>query len=79
MMCCKKKNEPCGFFAHPVLCGAIIGFAAIGVCGVVMAIKRKKKRMAKAAKRMGCDCVESVCDMTEDAIDEMEHLVHHRQ
>lgn len=79
-MCGNKKKCECGaIFSHPVICGAIVGFAVIGICGVVMAVKKKKKRLARAAKRMGCDCVENVCDMTEDAIDNMEHLMTHRQ
>ena len=75
----KKKSAACTVLEHPVLCGAVIGFAVIGVCGVVMAIKKKKKRLARAAKNMGCECMESVCDMTEEAMDNMEHLVQHRQ
>ena len=78
-MCGKKKCEPCSIIPHPVICGVVVGFAVLGICGVVMAIKKKKKGLARAAKKMGCECVDSVCDMTEDAIDEMEHLVSHRQ
>jgi hypothetical protein len=78
-MCGKKKSESCSVLSHPVVCGAIIGLAVIGACGVVMAIKKKKKRLSRAAKGMGCECVENVCDMTEEAMDSMEHLVHHRQ
>lgn len=79
-MCGKKKCEPCkAMLPHPILCGAVAGFAILGVCGVWMAIHKKKKRLCKAAKKMGCDCMENVCDMTEDAMDNMEHLMQHRQ
>lgn len=79
-MCGKKKCEPChAMLPHPILCGAVAGFAILGICGVFMAIHKKKKRLCKAAKKMGCDCVENVCDMTEDAMDNMEHLMQHRQ
>ena len=78
-MCGKKKNESCLSLSHPVVCGAIVGFAVIGICGVVMAVKKKKKRLARAAKRLGESCVENVCDMTEDALENMEHLMAHRQ
>ncbi len=65
----KKKCAPC-YISHPLLCGMIAGFAIIGVAGVVMAVKRKAHRLGQAAKRMGCDCVDSVREATEDMLDD---------
>lgn len=68
-MCGKKKCTPY-YMSHPILCGMIAGFAVIGVCGVVMAVKNKAKRLGKAAKKLGCECMESVKETTEDLIED---------
>lgn len=77
-MCGKKKKASC-MMPHPVLCGAIVGFAVIGIYGVVMAVKKKKKSLSKAAKELGCECVENVREMAEDAIDGMAHVMQGKQ
>ena len=68
-MFAKKKCAPC-YMSHPILCGMIASFAIIGVAGVVMAVKSKARRLATAAKRMGCDCVDHVKEVTEDMLDD---------
>ncbi|MBQ8174652.1 MAG: hypothetical protein IJ009_04540 [Clostridia bacterium] len=61
----KKKCAPC-YVAHPIVCGAVVGLAIIGLCGVVMAMKKKTKKLGKAVKQLGSDCVDKVEQVTED-------------
>ena len=71
----KKKCAPC-YVAHPIICGAIAGLAVIGLCGVVMAMKKKATRLGKAAKRLGCECMDSVERATEDLMERSADAMH---
>lgn len=64
----KKKCAPC-YAVHPIVCGAVAGLAVIGLCGVVMAMKKKAKRLGSAARRLGCNCMESAKQMTEEMME----------
>ncbi len=68
-MCSKKKCAPY-YMTHPFISGMIVGFAIIGACGVVMAVKGKAKRLGQAAKQLGCECMETVKEKTEDLIED---------
>ena len=71
----KKKCSPC-YVAHPILCGMIVGFAVIGICGMVMAMKKKAKRLGKAAKQIGCDCMNSIEEATENMMESGMDMIH---
>lgn len=68
MLSCKKKKS--GVCVHPVLAVTLLGFAAVGMLGVACAVKKKAGAMKKAAKKLGCACVDSACEKTEDALAE---------
>ncbi len=76
-MCIRRRSHFC--LDHPVLCGMLVGFAAIGVCGVAMAVKKKGKKLGRAAGQAGSACVESVREMAanamEDGIQKVDGLV----
>ncbi len=67
-MCGKKKCTPF-YLQHPLLCGMIAGFAVIGMCGVLKAVKSKAKRLGNTAKQLGCDCMESVKEKAEELVE----------
>ena len=64
----KKKCAPC-YMAHPLVCGAIAVLAVMGAVGVVMAMKKKAKRLGRAAKRLGCECVDGIKQAAEDMME----------
>ena len=65
----KKKCAPC-YVEHPVICATAAVFCVIGAVGVVMAFKKKAKKLACTAKSLGCACVENVKNATETVMDE---------
>ena len=65
--CKKKKNEMC---VHPLITATLVGFAVIGMWGVVCAVKKKGCALKSAAKRMGCECVESVSEKAEGMLED---------
>lgn len=67
-MCIRRRSHFC--LDHPVLCGMLVGFAAIGVCGVAMAVKKKGKKLGRAAGQAGSACVESVKEMAASAMED---------
>lgn len=74
----KKKCHSC-LVEHPILTAMTVGFAIIGVSGVVMAAKKKAGRVMQAAKQAGCACVQNVKTAAENAmesgIDKMQGLI----
>ena len=73
----KNKCHSC-LVEHPILTVMTVGFAIIGVSGVVMAAKKKAGRVMEAAKQAGCACVENVKTAAENAmesgIDKMQEI-----
>ncbi len=74
---CMKKNMINCCMSHPVLCGMTAGFAVVGICGVVMACKKKAKCLAEAAKQGACECADCVCEMTEDLMERGKEALGH--
>lgn len=70
-MMCKKK--PSGVCVHPLVAFAVLGFAAVGMWGMICAVKNKACRLKKTACELGCDCVEAVREKAEDLMEEGIH------
>lgn len=66
-MCGRKKCSP--IVEHPVLCGMVVGFAAIGVCGVVMAMKQQGAKWKKTAAEVGTACMDNVKKTAANAVE----------
>lgn len=65
----KKDCRACGKGGHPILFGMTLAFAAVGVAGVVMAMRRKGNKLKQAAAEAGCACMDEVRGMTETALE----------
>ena len=65
----KKDCRACGKGGHPILLGMTLAFAAVGVAGVVMAMRKKGNKLKQAAAEAGCACMDEVRGMTETALE----------
>lgn len=65
----KKDCRACGKGGHPILLGMTLAFAAVGVAGVVMAMRKKGNKLKQAAAEAGCACMDEVRGMTENALE----------
>ncbi len=63
---------------HPVMTAGVVFLAGVGMCGIVMSIKNKKKAMGDAVKKYTSDCVqkcESICSsMCQSICDKLEGM-----
>ncbi len=67
-MYCKKKYTPV-YVAHPFLTAAGAALCVVGAAGVVMAFKKKAKKLAAVAETVGCACVQNVKEAAETMMD----------
>ena len=74
------RNKCCSptYMKHPIMTAGVVFLAGVGMCGIVMSIKSKKKAMGDAVKKYTSDCVqkcESICSsMCQSICDKLEGM-----
>ena len=67
----KKKQS--GVCVHPLVAFTVLGFAAVGMWGMICAVKNKACKLKKTVSELGCDCVDAVREKAETLMEEGMH------